>query len=414
MTPFTVALDLGKKKHAVSIYRTQTNELCHSKTIQVNQEGFTQLHTALTSYSTQPSDFIIGCEATGHYGDTVIRSLQAQNYPVVRMNPAQVTQFRRGLGRRAKTDALDADAMTRQLAVGDFVPDHQLSDTAMKLRRLTRLRLAFIEERGRWMNRLSAVINQMFPEIEPLLTGLNTPTTLAILIAYPSRKRLANASLKKLTSIIHRASRRNKGKDYAQTLKEAATLSIGLDDPCLEMELSILLDQIAAKNQSIHDLDKQIREVTDQLLAERSQELDLERPLQLQDFPIGNHLSIGTLLAEIGCIERFPTQKQLLSYFGWCPNTKESGMHKSSHPRLSHQGNRFARRIIWMLALSAIRCVPEYRDYYQRRIDVGKNKMKTLVAIGRKLLCVIRAILLSGQPYDPTRYLSQQPITAMN
>jgi len=281
MTPFTVALDLGKKKHAVSIYHTQTNELSHSMTIQVNQKGFTQLHTALTRCSTQPSDFIIGCEATGHYGDTVIRSLQAQNYPVVRMNPAQVTQFRRGLGRRAKTDALDADAMTRQLAVGNFVPDHQLSDTAMKLRRLTRLRLGFIEERGRWMNRLSAVINQMFPEVEPLLTGLNTPTTLAILTAYPSRKRLANASLKKLTSIIHRASRRNKGKEYAQTLKEAATVSIGLDDPCLEMELSILLNQIIAKNQSVHDMDKQIREVTDQLLAERSQELDLERPLQL-------------------------------------------------------------------------------------------------------------------------------------
>lgn len=414
MPPFTIALDLGKWKHAVSIYNTQTNELCQSMAIQVNQEGFTQLHTALVRYSTQPSDFIIGCEATGHYGDTVIRSLQAQNYAVVRMNPTQVTQFRRGLGRRAKTDALDADAMTRQLAVGEFVPDHQLSDTAMTLRRLTRLRLAFVEEQGRWTNRLSAVINQILPEVEPLLTGLTTPTALAILSAYPSRKRLAKASLKKLTNIIHRASRRNKGEKYARTLKAAAATSIGLDDPCLEMELHILLAQVIAKNQSIHEMDKQIREVTEKLLVERSQELDLERPLQLKDFPIGSHLSIGTLLGEIGCIERFPTQKQLLSYFGWCPNTKESGTQKSPHPRLSHQGNRFARRIIWMLSLSAIRCVPEYRDYYNRRIDNGKNKMKTMVAVGRKLLCVIRAILLTGQPYDPERYLTQQQTIAVN
>ena len=414
MPPFTVALDLGKWKHAVSIYNTQTNELCQSMTIHVNQEGFAQLHTALTSYSTRSSDFIIGCEATGHYGDTVIRSLQAQNYAIVRMNPTQVTQFRRGLGRRAKTDALDADAMTRQLAVGDFVPEQQLGETAMKLRRLTRLRLAFIEERGRWTNRLSAVINQMFPEIEPLLTGLNTPTALAILAAYPSRQKLARASLKKLTGIIHKASRRNKGEDYARTLKKTAAASIGLDDSCLEMELAILVEQIIAKNESIHEMDKQIRETTKELLAERSQELELERPLQLSDFPIGNYLSIGTLLGEIGCIERFPTQKQLLSYFGWCPNTKESGTQKSPHPRLSHQGNRFARRIIWMLSVAAIRCVPEYRDYYQRRIDTGKNKMKTLVAIGRKLLCVMRAILLTGQPYDPERYLTQQQIIAVN
>lgn len=414
MPPFTVALDLGKWKHAVSIYSTQTHELCQSLTIQVNQKGFSQLHGALAHYSTQPADFIIGCEATGHYGDTIIRSLQAQNYAIVRMNPTQVTQFRRGLGRRAKTDALDADAMTRQLAVGDFVPDQQLSDTAMKLRRFTRLRLAFIEERGRWTNRLSAVINQMFPEVEPLLTGLSTPTTLAILSAYPSRKQMAKASLNKLTGIIHKASRRNKGEEYAQTLKKAAASSIGLDDPYLEMEVTILVEQIIARNESIRDMDKQIRDTTQELLAERSQYLGLERPLQLSDFPIGDFLSIGTLLSEIGCIERFPTQKQLLSYFGWCPNTKESGTQKSPHPRLSHQGNRFARRIIWMLSLSAIRCVDEYRDYYHRRIDTDKNKMKTLVAVGRKLLCVIRAILLTGQPYDPKRYLSQQQTIAVN
>jgi len=74
---------------------------------------------------------------------------------------------------------------------------------------------------------------------------------------------------------------------------------------------------------------------------------------------------------------------------------------------MSHQGNRFARRIIWMLAVGAIRWVPEYQDYFNRRVDNGKNKMKTIVAVGRKLLCTIRAILLTGQPYDSTRYLGQ-------
>jgi len=410
MQQFTVALDLGKWKHAVSIYNTQANQLCQSITIQVNREGFAELQTALTSYSPQPADFLIGCEATGHYGETLIRFLQERGYALVRMNPLQVTQFRRGLGRRAKTDILDADAMSLQLAVGDFVPDHKLSDTARTLRRVTRVRLNFVEEQGRWVNRLSAVVNQMFPEVEPLLKGLATPTTLAILSAYPSRKRLAKASLKKLTGIIQRASRRNKGEDYARALKQTAAGSIGLDDPCLEIETQILLNQVLAKNQTIRELDQKIKRLTGQMLSERSHALGLAHPLQLKDFPVGSYLSIGTLLGEMGCVERFPTQKQLLSYFGWCPNTKESGTQKSPHPRLSHQGNRFARRIIWMLSVAAVRWVPEYRDYFQRRIDAGKNKMKTLVAVGRKLLCAIRAILLTGQPYDPERYLNQ-PLT---
>lgn len=407
MHQYTVALDLGKWKHAVSIYNTQDNQLCQSMTIQVNQQGFAELQTALTNYSPQPAHFLIGCEATGHYGETLIRYLQAQGYALVRLNPAQVTQFRRGLGRRAKTDLLDADAMSRQLAVGDFIPDHQLSDTARTLRRVTRLRLNFVEECGRWVNRLASVINQMFPEVEPLLKGLANPTTLAVLSAYPSRQRLAKASLPKLTKIIQRASRRNKGEAYARALKQKAAESIGLNDPCLEIELQILLNQVIAKNQSIRELDQQIKLLTEQILTERSQALELTQPLQLKDFPVGNYLSIGTLLGEIGCIERFPTQKHLLSYFGWCPNTKESGTQKSPHPRLSHQGNRFARRIIWMLSVAAVRWVPEYREYFQRRVDAGKNKMKTMVAVGRKLLCAIRAILLHGRPYDAKRYLNQ-------
>lgn len=407
MQQFTVALDLGKWKHAVTIFDARHNQLCQSLTIPVNRQGFVELETALAAYSTHPTHFLVGCEATGHYGETLIRRLQSQGYQLVKLNPAQVTQFRKGLGRRAKSDALDADAMTRQLAVGDFVPDQVLSDTARALRRATRLRLDFVEEHGRWVNRLAAVINQMFPEVEALLKGLATPTTLAVLAAYPSRCRLAEAPLPELTEVIQRASRRNKGEAYARSLKRAAAESIGLDDPCLELEMQILLDQIVDRKKSIRDLDRRIKKLTEKILTERSQELGLAEPLQLKDFPVGSYLSLGTLLGEIGCVERFPTQKQLLSYFGWCPNTKESGMQKSPHPRLSRQGNRFARRVVWMLAVAAVRWVPEYRDYFQRRIDAGKNKMKTLVAVGRKLLCVIRAVLLTGQPYDAERYLRQ-------
>ena len=43
--------------------------------------------------------------------------------------------------------------------------------------------------------------------------------------------------------------------------------------------------------------------------------------------------------------------------------------------------------------------MPAYRDYFQRRTAGGKKKMNTLVAVGRKLLSVIYAILKTGKPY---------------
>lgn len=405
---YTVALDLGKKHHVASIFRTKDGELQQTLRVQVSQAGFAGLERVLQSYSCDPADFIVGCESTGHVGETLLARLKASDYMIVRMNPTQVVQFRRGLGRRAKTDELDAEAMALQLAVTDFVPEQQVTETVRCLQRMTRLRLDFIEEQGRWVNRVRALINQIYPEVELLLKDITKPTALAILTNYPSRRSLAEASPRKLTRIVEKASRGGKGRAYAKELISIARSSVGLDYPWLEAELRLVLKQLLSVLENIQSLELEIATLTEQLLRERSEKLAVDEPLTLGSFPIGTHLSIGTLLAEIGDVDRFPSVKHLLSYFGWCPNTKESGASRSPNPRMSHQGNRFVRRIVWMLSIAAVRWVPEYRDYYQRRVAKGKNKMKTVVAVGRKLLSVIFAILRSGQAYDPARYLEQQ------
>jgi hypothetical protein len=44
--------------------------------------------------------------------------------------------------------------------------------------------------------------------------------------------------------------------------------------------------------------------------------------------------------------------------------------------------------------------VPAYRDYFQQRTAAGKKKMHSMVAVGRKLLSAIYAILKTGKPYQ--------------
>jgi hypothetical protein len=67
-------------------------------------------------------------------------------------------------------------------------------------------------------------------------------------------------------------------------------------------------------------------------------------PLTLQPFPSGSHLAIGTLLAEIHAPERFASLKHLLSYLGWCPDTKQSDTSVTHYPTIARRGNRFVRR----------------------------------------------------------------------
>ena len=121
------------------------------------------------------------------------------------------------------------------------------------------------------------------------------------------------------------------------------------------------------------------------------------------DFPAGRPLSLATLLAEAGDVQRYPSAKQFLAHFGWCPIDRQSGAYQDPHPRLSKAGNQYVRRLIWMLGVHCVsqRGPAPYRLYFLRRTAAGKNKMDTLVAVGRKLLTTIYAILKTGQAYDP-------------
>jgi transposase len=95
---------------------------------------------------------------------------------------------------------------------------------------------------------------------------------------------------------------------------------------------------------------------------------------------------LATVLSEIQDIHRFPTLKQFLSHLRWCPNTFQSGSFRLEHPRMSHAGNPYVLRMVWILEILALRSVPAYREYFQRSTAAGKKKVHRIVAVGRKLL----------------------------
>jgi hypothetical protein len=64
-----------------------------------------------------------------------------------------------------------------------------------------------------------------------------------------------------------------------------------------------------------------------------------------------------------------------------------------------------------MLAVFSVGHASPYRAYFQQRTAAGKNKMDTLIAIGRKLLTTIYSILKTGKPFDPD-YTAPSPSIA--
>jgi len=74
-----------------------------------NGEGLAELVERLRAW--EPA--LIAVEATGGFETTVAAALAAARLPVVVVNPAQVRHYAQALGKRAKTDAIDADVIAR-------------------------------------------------------------------------------------------------------------------------------------------------------------------------------------------------------------------------------------------------------------------------------------------------------------
>lgn len=104
------------------------------------------------------------------------------------------------------------------------------------------------------------------------------------------------------------------------------------------------------------------------------------------------------LLAAIGDETRFRAPKKLVSYLGLDPLGKRSADHPFGPTRISKRGRSHARWLLVEAATTAIRVPGPLQSFYVR-LRKAKGHSKAIVAVARKLACLVWQILSSGQPY---------------
>ena len=99
-------------------------------------------------------------------------------------------------------------------------------------------------------------------------------------------------------------------------------------------------------------------------------------------------------------INRFNNYKQYCAYFGITPKLDESGsVRRLGH--ISKQGPSVVRWTLCETSWMAIRKSPGLRGFYERVMCRQKGRKKiAIVAVARKLLSIMRAMLISGEMYN--------------
>ena len=114
-----------------------------------------------------------------------------------------------------------------------------------------------------------------------------------------------------------------------------------------------------------------------------------------------SYYSALLILSEIGQIERFPSAKHLCSYAGLVPSVYSSG-RKSFHGRITKQGSRWLRWICVEISIHAANGDARFQSLY-RRILRRRGLATAKVAVGRKILTVIYAMLKNNEPFRRRR-----------
>jgi len=257
----------------------------------------------------------IALEATGGFETVVAAALAAAGLPVVVVNPAQVRAFAQALGRRAKTDPIDAAVIAR-----------------------------FAEATR--------------PEIRPLADA--ETEALADLVA---RRRQIVAMIGSENQRLKRASPRT-----AKSIKRLLT--------ALEKELADV----------DHHIDDSIRRSPNWL-----QKVEL-----LKSVPgIGDQIA-RTLIAELpelGTLDR----RQIAALVGLAPWTRQSGQWRGKS--FIGGGRTAVRAALFMGALVASRHNAILKDFRDKLIAAGKPKLVAIIAVARKLVTMLNAIVRDNQPW---------------
>jgi transposase len=104
------------------------------------------------------------------------------------------------------------------------------------------------------------------------------------------------------------------------------------------------------------------------------------------------------VISELGDVKRFRNAKTVCAYAGMVPRVRQTGGKKSKDLQITKEGSGLLR---WALVETAWRVVnqsPRWDAVYTRLKKRSGHK-RAIVAVARKLLCVLYAMLKTSTPY---------------
>ena len=358
-----------------------------------SREGFRLLIERIRGLAPLEHVFVL-MERTGHYHRALAQYLQELDLPVYVMH---VQSRPGGMLKTDKRDALTlANQLYSQLELGVQVANKlQLirrvmppTEAAAQLKGLIRHRYELIQESTQRKNKLTAICDEVFPELTRVVKDPNSLFALALREQFPTPQALAAISLTTLVEIrggarsgLGHRQRRGVRRQADRRGRRGPESPVHVDLRRRVVVRGLVLEQ----TQLIKEL-RLLREHVEQLEDEIVSIVEHAREGQiLLSFPGIGPVMAATTIAAIGSIHNFPSASALKSYFGWAPVVVQSGS-TLDHSRLTHGGTRTMKQMLFLAVFQAIRLPDnEWAKLYERLVKARcPFDEKTQSYVGKK------------------------------
>jgi transposase len=296
-------------------------------------------------------------------------------------------------GGEAKTDAKDARVIADQSRMrGDDLPVlHPDGDLIAELRMLTAHRADLVADRTRTINRLRQQLIAVCPALERAAQLTSDRGWVVLLARYQRPKAIRQSGVSRLTKILTDAGVRNAAAIAATAVAAAKTQTVRL--PGEEVAAGLVADLA----QGVMTLDDRIK-TTDADIEDRFRRHPLAEVITSMP---GMGFRLGAeFLAAVGDPALIGSADQLAAWAGLAPVSRDSGK-RTGRLHTPKRYSRRLRRVMYMSALTAVRCDPTSRAYYQRKRDEGKRPIPATICLARRRTNVLYALIRDNRPWQP-------------
>lgn len=293
-----------------------------------------------------------------------------------------------------KTDAKDAAIIADQARMRrDLQPLRPGDEIAVDLRILTARRIDLVADRTRAINRLRAQLLEYFPALERAFDYSHSKAALILLTGYQTPDGLRRVGVARLEAWLRKRKAYNASAVAATAIEAAnAQHTVVPGQQIAAAMVARLAKEVMALDTEIGDTETMIE---DRFRRHRHAEVILSMP------GFGIQLGAEFLAATGGDMAAFDSVDRLAGVSGLAPVPRDSGRITGNLKRPRRYDRRLLRAC-YLSAQIAIRTDPASRTYYDRKRSEGKTHTQAVLALARRRLNVLWAMLRDDAVYQPT------------